>query len=398
MLANVVRRQARVVLTAAARQSTTSLLARIPRPVSLALRPFSTTLCRSDEYAARAQAPAGTPYSDNPPSRQLFLGNLAFEANESDIRDLISQFGEVEGVRIIHNPDGSSRGFAYATFAEQASADQCIQSPLQIFGRQVRVDYSLPPSNRPSTPKLTPGSVARGAQPPGRTLFVGNMPFGTDEPEIREKFEPFGPIKSIRIATRPGGEPRGFAHVEFLREEDAISCYESFVEEPLYMLDRNIRVDYAPTRPTGNNPPSHRLYFYDYRGNEEALRTALNEFETSIQRVHFLRSQANGEITGSGFVEFMSVDLATQAIAQVNGAITPYGPLNLEYAVNRTAGQNQYYNPDQRRDSLRPSQSRAYARQGQNQYSGGYAGGRSQGYGQGVGPSGYGGQGRGPVY
>ncbi|KAJ7325518.1 hypothetical protein DFH08DRAFT_787615 [Mycena albidolilacea] len=176
---------------------------------------------------------------------------------------------------------------------------------------------------------------ARPAAPPGRVLFVGNMPYGTEEADLRDKFLPFGPLRSIRLATKPGGEPRGFAHVEFLKEADAVAAYESFAEEPLYMLDRNLRVDYAPVRPTSTNPPTHRLYFYDYRGNEEALRTSLNDFETSIQRVYFLRSQLTGELTGSGFIEFMSVDRATEALKTVGGAVTPYGPLNLEYALVR---------------------------------------------------------------
>ncbi|KAJ6476388.1 hypothetical protein C8R45DRAFT_834071 [Mycena sanguinolenta] len=183
--------------------------------------------------------------------------------------------------------------------------------------------------------KMEGGGGPPTTRPPSRQLFIGNVAFDATEADLREKFSPFGPLKSVRIATRPGGEPRGFAHIEYLREEDAIAAYENFAEEPLYMLDRNLRVDYAPVRPLSKNPPSHRLYFYDYRGNEEALRSALHEFETSIQRVFFLRSNTTGEITGSGFIEFMSVERATQALTKVAGTVTPYGPINLEYAINR---------------------------------------------------------------
>ncbi|KAJ7250597.1 hypothetical protein C8J57DRAFT_1187956 [Mycena rebaudengoi] len=179
--------------------------------------------------------------------------------------------------------------------------------------------------------------VPRGASPPGRVLFVGNMPFGAEESDIREKFEPFGPLRSVRIGMRPTGESRGFAHVEYLREEDAIAAFDSYTEEPLYMLDRNLRIDYAPARPTAANPPSHKLYFFDYRGNEEALRTVLKEFESSVQSTFFLRNQMSGELTGSGFIEFMSVERAGEAIKALNGLITPYGPLNLEYAMQRKA-------------------------------------------------------------
>lgn len=234
------------------------------------------------------------------------------------------------------------------TFTEQSAADAALQAGLEIFGRPLRMDYTAPRGpDRAST------RGARPAAPPGRVLFVGNMPYGTEEADLRDKFLPFGPLRSIRLATKPGGEPRGFAHVEYLKEADAVAAYESFAEEPLYMLDRNLRVDYAPVRPTSTNPPTHRLYFYDYRGNEEALRTSLNDFETSIQRVYFcaslfssssplgathtqtVRSQLTGELTGSGFIEFMSVDRATDALKTVGGAVTPYGPLNLEYALVR---------------------------------------------------------------
>ncbi|KAJ6620432.1 hypothetical protein B0H10DRAFT_1791829 [Mycena sp. CBHHK59/15] len=191
------------------------------------------------------------------------------------------------------------------------------------------MDYAGRPNERSNSAT----SGIRGTAPPGRVLFAGNMPFGAEESDIREKFEPFGPLKSIRMGSRPTGESRGFAHVEFMREEDAIAAYESFIEEPLYMLDRNVRIDYAPTRKSANNPPFHKLYFYDYRGNEESLRLALQEFETSIQNMFFLRNQMSGEPTGSGFVEFMSIDRATQAMEKMHGTITPYGPLNLEYAL-----------------------------------------------------------------
>jgi len=161
-----------------------------------------------------------------------------------------------------------------------------------VHDRQVRLDYTAPRFDRPS--RGSDENLGRGAArtpaPPGRVLFAGNLPFGAEEADLREKFEVFGPLKSVRIALRPSGESRGFAHVEFMREEDAVAAYESFHEEPLYMLDRNVRVDYAPVRPTSNNPPSHRLYFFDFRGTEEALRSALNEYETSIQRIHFRAS------------------------------------------------------------------------------------------------------------
>ncbi|KAF8176316.1 hypothetical protein K438DRAFT_1939350 [Mycena galopus ATCC 62051] len=49
----------------------------------------------------------------------------------------------------------------------------------------------------------------------------------------------------------------------------------------------------------------------------------------------FLRSSLAGELTASGFVEFLSVERATHALTKVGGSVTPYGPINLEYALSR---------------------------------------------------------------
>jgi cold-inducible RNA-binding protein len=50
----------------------------------------------------------------------------------------------------------------------------------------------------------------------GKKLYVGNLPFSTDEDELRELFEPHGALASVSvIMDRETGRPRGFAFVEF---------------------------------------------------------------------------------------------------------------------------------------------------------------------------------------
>jgi len=56
----------------------------------------------------------------------------------------------------------------------------------------------------------------------GKKLYVGNLPFSTDEAELRELFEPHGELASVSvIMDRDTGRPRGFAFVEY---EDANSA------------------------------------------------------------------------------------------------------------------------------------------------------------------------------
>ncbi|KAF8144590.1 hypothetical protein K438DRAFT_1782717 [Mycena galopus ATCC 62051] len=53
--------------------------------------------------------------------------------------------------------------------------------------------------------------------------------------------------------------------------------------------------------------------------------------------MHFLRSSLTGELTGSGsgFVEFLSIERVTQALTKVGDSVIPYGAINHEYARSR---------------------------------------------------------------
>ena len=47
-------------------------------------------------------------------------------------------------------------------------------------------------------------------------LFVGNLPYDTTEPDLREFFAPVGPLSTVIIPVdRETGKRRGFAFVEF---------------------------------------------------------------------------------------------------------------------------------------------------------------------------------------
>jgi multiple RNA-binding domain-containing protein 1 len=52
-------------------------------------------------------------------------------------------------------------------------------------------------------------------------LFVRNLPFSCSEEELKECFEPFGPISSIHITLDADKRSKGFAFVHFLIPEDA---------------------------------------------------------------------------------------------------------------------------------------------------------------------------------
>jgi len=192
--------------------------------------------------------------------------------------------------------------------------------------------------------------VARN--PPSETLYVGNIPFTAQEDDLRELFHPYGELKSVRVAYRADGTASGFAHIEFAKLTDAKAAIDSATEEPLFLLGRTLRLDYAGKGRTIEVRPNNKLYFSGFNGGEAEIRSAAREFDSSIISFFLLKDRSSGQPTGTGFIEFMSVERATEALEQLDGMVIGDGQkLNLRYAKPRQprktdGGQRQGYGGD----------------------------------------------------
>uniref|UniRef100_A0AC35TX12 RRM domain-containing protein n=1 Tax=Rhabditophanes sp. KR3021 TaxID=114890 RepID=A0AC35TX12_9BILA len=64
-----------------------------------------------------------------------------------------------------------------------------------------------------------------------RSVYVGNVDYGTTENELKEHFERYGEVKRVTILhDKFSGQPKGFAYIEFVEEETvghALELYES---------------------------------------------------------------------------------------------------------------------------------------------------------------------------
>jgi len=68
--------------------------------------------------------------------QKLYVGNLAFNATDDELRDFFSPMGEVESVRIIRDREtGRSRGFG---FVEMKSDDAARQAIEQLDGKEFK--------------------------------------------------------------------------------------------------------------------------------------------------------------------------------------------------------------------------------------------------------------------
>lgn len=81
-------------------------------------------------------------------AKRLYVGNLPYSTGENTLRDLFSQYGEVQGVEVATDREtGRARGFAFVDMATDAGAQAAIQNlnGHQMDGRSLKVDEARPP-------------------------------------------------------------------------------------------------------------------------------------------------------------------------------------------------------------------------------------------------------------
>lgn len=83
--------------------------------------------------------------------KNIFVGNLSYEATEHGVRALFEEYGTVDRVSIVTDRDtGRARGFGFVEMSVNAEADQAITglNGRDMDGRALNVNEALPRENR----------------------------------------------------------------------------------------------------------------------------------------------------------------------------------------------------------------------------------------------------------
>ena len=81
----------------------------------------------------------------------IYVGNLSFDATESDIEHAFNEYGDVDTVNIIKDREtGRSRGFGFVEMQDREAGQQAIEglNLKQISGRAVTVNEARPREDR----------------------------------------------------------------------------------------------------------------------------------------------------------------------------------------------------------------------------------------------------------
>ena len=82
----------------------------------------------------------------------IYVGNLSRQADETVLRTLFSEFGEIKSVKIIKdNLSGESRGFAFVEMPDNVAGNQAIKAldSKEFENRRLKVNEAKPKSAGP---------------------------------------------------------------------------------------------------------------------------------------------------------------------------------------------------------------------------------------------------------
>lgn len=176
---------------------------------------------------------------DKPPSRILYVGNLFFEVTAPQLEAEFARFGEITNSRIVTDTRGLSKGFGYIEFASLDAAETAIRELDQkvFHGRRMAVQYH-------QRRTVNPDTSSREKNPPSKTLFIGNMSYEMSDRDLNDLFREIRNVLDVRVAIdRRSGQPRGFAHADFIDIASAETAKAYLENKVIY--GRQLRVDFS---------------------------------------------------------------------------------------------------------------------------------------------------------
>lgn len=133
---------------------------------------------------------------------KVFVGGLDMGTSKDELVEHCARWGRVVDAVIF-----AERGFGFVTFATDEEREAFLSEPShELRNKRLECKRAFPKGLDAENPE---------APPYESRIFVGGIPYDSDEAALRSTFERFGHIEAAEIATDPSGNSRGFGFVTF---------------------------------------------------------------------------------------------------------------------------------------------------------------------------------------
>ena len=104
--------------------------------------------------------------------KKLYVGNLSYNVNSSDLQQLFSQFGDVQSAQVVTDRDtGRGKGFGFVEMGSESDANAAINglNDSEHGGRRLTVNEAKPREARTTYTARDAGG--RGHSPQGNRRY-----------------------------------------------------------------------------------------------------------------------------------------------------------------------------------------------------------------------------------
>ncbi|MBA0607209.1 hypothetical protein Godav_019549 [Gossypium davidsonii] len=252
--------------------------------------------------------------------RTVFAYQMPLKATERDVYEFFSKAGKVRDVRLIMDRNSRrSKGVGYIEFYDVMSVPMAIALSGQLLlGQPVMVKPSEAEKNlvQSNTSGAGAGGVAGPYGAVDRKLYVGNLHFNMTEMQLRQIFEPFGPVELVQLPLDlETGQCKGFGFVQFAQLEHAKAA-QSALNGKLEIVGRTIKVSSVTDHVVTQDATAKSADFDD----DEGGGLALNAQSRALLMQKLDRSGIATSITSSLGVPLVNGSASNQqATLPVNG-------------------------------------------------------------------------------
>ncbi|CAH2007933.1 unnamed protein product [Acanthoscelides obtectus] len=273
----------------------------------------------------------------------VFIKNLDRSIDNKAMYDTFSAFGNILSCKVAQDENGTSKGYGFVHFETEEAANRSIEkvNGMLLNNKKVYVGRFIPRKER----EKELGEKAKLFT----NVYVKNFGEDVAEEQLKNMFEKYGKITSLKIMYKEDGKSKGFGFVAFESPDaaeaavEALNGKELIDGKPLYVgraqkkaerqqeLKRRFE---ALKMERLNRYQGVNLYVknLDDTIDDERLRKEFAPFGTITSAKVMMEE---GRSKGFGFVCFSSPEEATKAVTEMNGRIVGSKPLYVALAQRK---------------------------------------------------------------
>uniref|UniRef100_A0A8C7U8B9 Polyadenylate-binding protein n=1 Tax=Oncorhynchus mykiss TaxID=8022 RepID=A0A8C7U8B9_ONCMY len=288
----------------------------------------------------------------------VFIKNLDKTIDNKALYDTFSAFGNILSCKVVCDENGS-KGYAFVHFETQDAADRAIEKMNGMLLNDRKVFVGRFKSRKEREAEL--GAKAKEFT----NVYIKNFGDDMNDDKLKEMFDQYGRILSVKVMTDPSGKSRGFGFVSYEKHEDANKACEEmngqefngktvFVGRAQKKIERqgelkrkfemlkqerisryqNTDYNQMPLINLTSCFTGVNLYIknLDDTIDDEKLRKEFTPFGSITSAKVMLEE---GRSKGFGFVCFSSPEEATKAVTEMNGRIVGSKPLYVALAQRK---------------------------------------------------------------